>query len=192
MDDFKQTGQQALAGFDAMQGQLDRLFETTDILVGGPLDKLIDGMVKAGTSSQTASKSLEKFAEDMLTTFTKKVTESVFEGLSDSVTATGGKKGQADKAGAGQAVLGALFGEVFSNHPMGGGPVALGAGSPVNVTVYNNSTANATVQERTNSQGQREIEIMLDNMVAQSLTRGRQTRSVLRSVFGIDNLLSSR
>lgn len=192
MDDFKQAGQQALSGFDSMQGQLDRLLETTDILVGGPLDKLIDGLARAGTSSQAAGKSLDKFAEDILTMFTKQITESVFEGLSETMAASGGKAKPQERGGAGQSVLGALFGEVFSQNQMGSGPVALGGSSPVNVTVHNNSTASATVQERTNSQGQREIEIMLDNMVAQSLTRGRQTRSVLRSVFGIDNLLSSR
>lgn len=187
MNDFEKTGQQALSGMDDMQAQIERLMETTDQYIGGPLESLISGLAKAGHTSQGATRALDRFAEHALTVFTKMLTESVFEGFVGHGKAAGADKNTAETGLAG-FINDIAGGRMAGNRNSGG----YGEPAPVNITVFNNTAAQAEVKERTNSQGQREIEIMIDNMVAQSLTAGAQTRSVLRSVFGIDNLLSSR
>lgn len=170
--DVKDLGE----GFEETERQMDRLLDVTDRLTRGPLDKLIDNLAKTADTSKTVNQSLEKFSEDLLKAFTRSAVEHVFEGI--------GPDGRAPQSGQGFAgnIAGAFLPQIFGGQNTSG----------VQVTVHNNAQATAQVQERVNSRGQREIEIMIDNMVASSLAQGNQTRSVLSSIFGIENLLKSR
>ena len=169
--------------FENTQSAIEKVIDATDDLVGGPLDKLIDNLSKTADGSKTASQSLEKFADDLLITFTKNAVDAVFDGMADGKTT-----GKSNESGYAQQLAMQFLPQMF-----GGGAVQQGNGTNgVQVIVNNNAQATAQVQERNNSRGQREIEIMIDNMVANSLVQGSQTRSVLQSVFGLSNLLKSR
>ncbi len=60
-----------------------------------------------------------------------------------------------------------------------------GQGGGVQVIVNNNSSAQVTARETTGVMNQKQLEITIDQMVAQSLAQGRQTTGVLRSLFGL-------
>lgn len=60
-----------------------------------------------------------------------------------------------------------------------------GAGGGLQVVINNNSTAQVSARENVGAFNQKQLEITIDQMVAQSLTQGRQTTGVLRSLFGI-------
>ena len=170
--------------FEKTQSAIEKVIDATDGLVGGPMDKLIDNLSKTADGSKTASQSLEKFADDLLITFTKNAVDAIFDGIADGKTSG---KSNNENSYAQQLAM------QFLPQMFGGGAVQQGNGANgVQVIVNNNAQATAQVQERTNSRGQREIEIMIDNMVANSLVQGSQTRSVLQSVFGLSNLLKSR
>ncbi|HRJ66788.1 MAG TPA: hypothetical protein PLW48_06590, partial [Alphaproteobacteria bacterium] len=55
----------------------------------------------------------------------------------------------------------------------------------INVIVHNNTAAQVGVRESTDAFDRRTLEITIDQMVAQSLAQGRQTGSVLQSLFGL-------
>ena len=170
------TNHQNEKALQDMDSGLEALIHTTDSYVNGPLEKMIDRLSKLGSSSRTVSKTLEQFAEDILTVFTEDVVEAVFDTIGKDK-----KRQKSDDPIAFSGLLGGMFGAAGQNN----------SGS-VTVNVINNTAAQARVNERTGVNGDREFEIMIDNMVANSLSGGRQTRTVLRSIFGIDNLLSSR
>ena len=63
----------------------------------------------------------------------------------------------------------------------------------VNVNVVNNTASSVNVSERDNGRGGIDIDIMIDQMMAQSLARpGSQTGRLLNSLFGLSPLLSRR
>ena len=66
-----------------------------------------------------------------------------------------------------------------------------GAGG-FNVIVNNNTPAAVTARETTGAFDRKYLEITIDQMVAESLIRGRQTSGVLRSLFGIAPSLLGR
>lgn len=68
------------------------------------------------------------------------------------------------------------------------------SGTPsVNVNVINNTGSSVNVSERDNGRGGIDIDIMIDQMMAQSLSRpGSQTGRLLHSLFGLSPLLSRR
>ncbi len=88
-------------------------------------------------------------------------------------------------------VTGRTSGSVIPNsgqRSMGGG-----GGSPVNVTVVNNTSAEVSVQQRQNANGIRELEIMIDTMVAKSLSRGNSKAfQALESTYGLRPVLNGR
>ena len=65
------------------------------------------------------------------------------------------------------------------------GLLGQGQGSGLQVIVNNNANAQVTARESMGPINQRQLEITIDQMVAQSLTQGRQTTGVLRSLFGL-------
>lgn len=69
-----------------------------------------------------------------------------------------------------------LFEGMFTNN---------GAGTPMQVIINNNAGVQVTAQESNGALNQKQLEITIDQMVAQSLTQGRQTTGVLRSLFGL-------
>lgn len=62
---------------------------------------------------------------------------------------------------------------------------ARGDAGGINVIVHNNTAARVGVRESTDAFDRRTLEITIDQMVAQSLAQGRQTGSVLQSLFGL-------
>ena len=179
-----------LSSFEDVERQINRTIRATENLVDRPLENLIRNLGRAAEKGNSASRSLERFGEDLLTAVTENLVQNVFGSLGG-----GSVRGQNQSRSSGlDTILAPVLGSIFSGQPGLGQASGLGGfgSNPVNVTVFNNSNAQAQVSERTNSRGQREVEIMIDNMVASSLSQGQQTRSVLRSIFGIDNLLRSR
>ena len=179
-----------LSSFEDVERQINRTIRATENLVDRPLENLIRNLGRAAEKGNSASRSLERFGEDLLTAVTENLVQNVFGSLGG-----GPVRGQSQSRSSGlDTILAPVLGSIFSGQSGLGQTSGLGGlgSNPVNVTVFNNSNAQAQVSERTNSRGQREVEIMIDNMVASSLSQGQQTRSVLRSIFGIDNLLRSR
>lgn len=58
-------------------------------------------------------------------------------------------------------------------------------GSGLQVIINNNSAAQVSAGESMGAMNQKQLEITIDQMVAQSLAQGRQTTSVLRGLFGL-------
>lgn len=71
-------------------------------------------------------------------------------------------------------------------------PGAGGSGGGMNVIIHNNSSAQVSARETSDGYDQKTLEITIDQMVAQSLVRGRQTGSVLQSLFGLAPSLIGR
>lgn len=65
------------------------------------------------------------------------------------------------------------------------GLLGQGEGGGLQVVINNNSAAQVTARESMGAMNQRQLEITIDQMVAQSLAQGRQTTGVLRSLFGL-------
>lgn len=65
-------------------------------------------------------------------------------------------------------------------------------GSVLNIIINNNTPAQVTTRETGDGFDQKTLEITIDQMVAQSLVRGRQTSSVLQSLFGLSPSLIGR
>lgn len=59
------------------------------------------------------------------------------------------------------------------------------AGGGASVVIHNNTPAQVGVSETTDSFDRKTLEITIDQMVANSLARGRETSGVLRALFGI-------
>lgn len=65
-----------------------------------------------------------------------------------------------------------------------------GGNGAISVIINNNSSAQVTARETGDSFDQKYLEITIDQMVANSLLKGRQTSGVMRSLFGLaPNLL---
>lgn len=58
-------------------------------------------------------------------------------------------------------------------------------GASASVVIHNNTPAQVGVSETTDSFDRKTLEITIDQMVANSLARGRETGGVLRALFGI-------
>jgi hypothetical protein len=67
-----------------------------------------------------------------------------------------------------------------------------GGETPVNIIIHNNTQAQVSVSEGRDSFDARQLEITIDQMVADSLVRGRQTTGVMRTLFGLMPGLSGR
>jgi len=67
-----------------------------------------------------------------------------------------------------------------------------GQNGSMNVIINNNTSAAVSARETTGAFDRKYLEITIDQMVADSLIRGRQTSSVMRSLFGIAPSLLGR
>lgn len=81
--------------------------------------------------------------------------------------------------------MGEALRQVFS-------PAQGARGGNLNVVIHNNTSAQVGVRETGDGYDQKTLEITIDQMVAQSLVRGRQTGSVLQSLFGLAPSLIGR
>lgn len=62
----------------------------------------------------------------------------------------------------------------------------------ISIIINNNTPANVTARETSGAFDRKYLEITIDQMVADSLLRGRQTSGVLRSLFGLAPSLMGR
>ncbi|TVQ82090.1 MAG: hypothetical protein EA357_10575 [Micavibrio sp.] len=73
------------------------------------------------------------------------------------------------------------------------GTASPSAAAPVSVTVVNNAVADISVREKTGGSGGRELEIMVDLLVAKSLSRsGSKSFQALESTYGLRPVLNGR
>ena len=73
------------------------------------------------------------------------------------------------------------------------GVQAQGGGSNVQVSVINNTTAQATTQETTDSKGNRKVEVIIGDMTASEMSRnGSSSQKALKSTFGLQPALIRR
>jgi hypothetical protein len=71
-------------------------------------------------------------------------------------------------------------------------PTGSARGGGISVVIHNNTPAQISTRETSDGYDQKTLEITIDQMVAQSLVRGRQTGSVLQSLFGLAPSLIGR
>lgn len=62
----------------------------------------------------------------------------------------------------------------------------------MNITIQNNSSASISARQVDDGFDQKSLEITIDQMVANSLLRGRETTGVLRSLFNLVPVLMGR
>lgn len=67
-----------------------------------------------------------------------------------------------------------------------------GSAASINVVINNNASAEVSARETMGAFGQKQLEITIDQMVANSLAQGRQTTGVLRTLFGLAPSLIGR
>lgn len=67
-----------------------------------------------------------------------------------------------------------------------------GAGSGMQVVIHNNAGVQVSARETEGMMDQKQMEITIDQMVANSLLRGRQTSGVMRTLFGLAPSLLGR
>lgn len=70
--------------------------------------------------------------------------------------------------------------------------MASGGGSGISIVINNNANAQVSAREGQGPFGQKQLEITIDQMVANALTQGRETSGVMRSIFGLVPGLSGR
>lgn len=75
---------------------------------------------------------------------------------------------------------------ILTRSPMGGGSTSL------NVIIHNNAGVSVSAREGVGAMDQKYLEITIDQMVANSLMRGRQTSGVMRTLFGLAPSLMGR
>lgn len=85
--------------------------------------------------------------------------------------------------------------QFFSTLPKGQVPLSAAGGGEaggIQVIIHNNTSALVTAEQSFGGLNQKQLEITIDQMVASSLTRGRQTSSVLNTLFGLAPSLIGR
>lgn len=92
--------------------------------------------------------------------------------------------------------VGAVFADFFKNvfDPRMSEP-AVGrdaAAMGLNVIINNNAGVAVNATETQGAFNQKQLEITIDQMVANSLAQGRQTTGILRTLFGLAPTLSGR
>ena len=84
-------------------------------------------------------------------------------------------------------VTGGMSGSIIPNNRLGG------SASPVNVNITNNSSAQITTRETHNANGGRDIEVMIDEVMARNIHRsGSRSRAALQNAFGAQPALALR
>ncbi|MBI1215689.1 MAG: hypothetical protein GC185_07715 [Alphaproteobacteria bacterium] len=147
------------------------------------------------------NKSLAAMAEKTraLNDSLKALASEGFDALSRGLSSTGAAGHAASRQPAGDIALQSLskllkqeltdsIGQLFAPGGSGGAKLAGGggfAGGEITVVVNNNTSAAVTATQTGDAFDRKTLEITIDQMVANSLLRGRQTSGVLRTLFGI-------
>ena len=142
------------------------------------LERTLTGMQ---TQSRALNDALRKLADEGLSDLTRSAARQSSGGRSNNQSA--GEIASTELARVLKAELGESLKQVFA--PARSDSVFGGASGALNVIIHNNTSASVTAQETSGGYDQRTLEITIDQMVAQSLVHGRQTGSVLQSLFGL-------
>jgi hypothetical protein len=155
-------------------------------------------MKMSETDTDQLNKSLSAMTDKtrQLNDSLKALADEGFAALSRSLSNAGGSRGGDTRQAAGDIALQSLskllrqevtegIGQLFGGSGGGGRAAGAGAGGTITVVINNNTAAAVSATETTDAFDQKTLEITIDQMVANSLLRGRQTSGVLRSLFGI-------
>ena len=115
----------------------------------------------------------EQLLDESLGRLTRELEKTIADGI--GVMLGGATRGPVDRRSGGG------FENVF-----GGGM------GPINVIIHNNAPVGVQARQTTDAMGMKQLEIVIDQMVASALTRGRQTSGVLESLFNLLPGLSGR
>jgi hypothetical protein len=173
-EDIIQNIKQTQAEFKTLGRVTDNVNAQVRRISEGSLQNMIKALEDISIRGKSAQDVLQNFSEKMFKTILDQVSKQFGSDIN-----TNKKQNKKDLA---QTLFGGLFGGGLSNQ----------AQTPVQVTVINNTQAQVQTQEQVGRNGQRQLQIMIDNMVADSLVRGSATQNVLSNVFGITQQLVSR
>lgn len=141
------------------------------------LERTLSGMQ---TQSRALNDALRKLADEGLSDLTRSATRQNSNSRNRGQSA--GDIASAELARVLKAELGDHLRQVFAPARAEG---VFGGSGALSVIIHNNTSASVTAQETSGGYDQRTLEITIDQMVAQSLVHGRQTGSVLQSLFGL-------
>ncbi len=121
----------------------------------------------------------------------------IWSGIGSMISGFFGARASGGLVQAGQAVLVGENGpEIFAPGRTSGTILAnqktTSTNQAVQVNVVNNAQAQVQVAERQNSRGQKEVEIQIDQMVANVMAEGAKTRGVMKNMFGIQPMIARR
>ncbi len=69
-----------------------------------------------------------------------------------------------------------------ASNPNPAGPTA----SPLSVTINNNAPVKATAEHSQNANGEQELVVRIDEIIAQSVTNGGRTHDAIQKRFGVN------
>jgi len=153
----------------------------------GETQDLSDTLDDMKTRSRALNDSLRTLAEEGFAHLARAAQQGTRQG-SGGARKSAGDIAAEELAQVLKAEMGEVLRQVFV--PLRGAGAA--GGTSLNVVIHNNTPAQVSARETSDSYDQKTLEITIDQMVAQSLMRGRQTGSVLQSLFGLAPTLIGR
>ena len=145
-----------------------------------PDDKPTEALTRSLGDMRDKTKQLNESLQDLATQGFGSLAKAVAQAATSSKAAT--RQPAGDIAG---SELSSLLRQELASGIAGIFGGKNGAGGGVNVVINNKSGAAVTAQESGGAFDQKYLEITIDQMVANSLMRGRETGGVLRTLFGL-------
>jgi len=154
----------------------------------GETQDLSDTLDDMKTRSRALNDSLRTLAEEGFAHLARAAQQGARQGSGGGARKSAGDIAAEELARVLKAEMGEVLRQVFV--PLRGAGAA--GGTSLNVVIHNNTPAQVSARETSDGYDQKTLEITIDQMVAQSLVRGRQTGSVLQSLFGLAPSLIGR
>jgi hypothetical protein len=137
------------------------------------------------TRSRTLNDSLRVLAEEGFDRLSRAAQQQTRQSSGSRAQQNAGDIAMNELAKVLKAEMGDALRQVFA-------PAAGARGGGINIIIHNNTPAQVSARETSDGYDQKTLEITIDQMVAQSLVRARQTGSVLQSLFGLAPSLIGR
>lgn len=154
----------------------------------GETQDLSDTLDDMKARSRALNDSLRALAEEGFGHLARAAQQGTRQSNSGAARKSAGEIAAEELARVLKAEMGEVLRQVFVP-PRGTGDTG---GARLNVIIHNNTAAQVSARETSDGYDQKTLEITIDQMVAQSLVRGRQTGSVLQSLFGLAPSLIGR
>lgn len=173
------TAGQAVKGMEeSISGVNEQLQDVAEYGLG----EMVDGIVKA---DQSFSEFARNFVSDISRMIAKmqifNALQGAFGGTGSSIFG-GGKMAGGHVIGGRQYVVGERGPELFTA-PAGGGSITP-SGGEVEVNIFNNTSATASVNETKVAGGGKRIDVLIEQSLKKSIVRGSMDRT-LKSIYGI-------